>query len=119
MANGDWRAAIREAQAGVAEAQIQLLMPTALAVESTWQPLERAEGALKRLMECLKAGGGAESRAELERLGREIRRLRALLEGAAALRLGWARRLLVAACGYTAQGDVALPQLARRLSVEG
>jgi hypothetical protein len=88
-------------------------------VESTWLPLERAEGALRRLIECLKAGGGEEARAELERLGREIGRLRALLEGAAALRLGWARRLLVITCGYTAQGEAALPQLARRLSVEG
>jgi len=118
MAGGDWREAVREAQAGVAEAQSQLLAPTAQAVESTWLPLERAAGALRRLIECLRVGVGREARAEVEGLGREIARLRALLEGAAALRLGWARRLATA-CGYTAQGEPALPPVTRRVSVEG
>lgn len=118
MAGGNCREAIREAQAGLAEAQTQLLTPTAQALEGTCLPLERAAGALRRLIECLRAGVGREARAEVAGLSREVARLRALLEGAAALRLGWARRLATA-CGYTAQGEPALPQVARRVSVEG
>jgi len=77
-------------------------------------------------MQCLKAGvgqpgGGSakEVRGQVEGLSRETVRLRTLLEGAAALRLGWARRLYAAACGYTAQGEPALPRVARTLSLEG
>jgi len=128
MAGGDWRQTIREAQADVAEAQAQLRRPTAEAVESTRPGLERATGALERLVKCLKAGdpqgagaGGnrQELRSGMETLRREVARTRVLLEGAAALRLGWAGRLYAAACGYTAQGEPAMPEVARRVSVEG
>lgn len=126
MRGGDWREAIGEAQAGVAEAQSALLAPTAEGMERAWAPLERASGALTRLIECVKAEGAhtaegprRELRGQVEKLGREVVRLRALLEGAATLRLGWARKLYAAACGYTAQGEAALPELARRVSLEG
>jgi hypothetical protein len=121
MTSGDWRLAIQEAQAGVAEAEAHLRAPTAAALESTWPSLERATGALRRLAECLRAkpAGGKEPRRALESLRREVARLRSLLEGAAALRLGWGRRLYTTACGYTRDGQPALPQVARRLSLHG
>ncbi len=126
MTPGDWREAIGEAHAGVAEAQTELLAPTAAGMERAWPPLERASGALTRLIECLKADGGRpggpsrpDLRSQVERLSREVVRLRALLEGAATLRLGWARKLYAAACGYNAQGEPALPRLARQVSLEG
>ena len=125
MAASGWGQAIGEAQAAVVEAQQELLSPTAEALERTWGPLERAQDALARLLECLKAldlPSRAAARPELERqmkeFSREVTRLRALLEGAAALRLGWARKLYAAACGYTGQGEPALPTVARRLSLE-
>ncbi|MBM3746376.1 MAG: hypothetical protein FJW34_11320 [Acidobacteria bacterium] len=121
MGSGEWRLAIQEALAGVAEAQAHLRTPTAEALESTWPNLERATGALHRLAECLRAApaGGPEPHCALESLRQEVTRLRSLLEGAAALRLGWAQRLYATACGYTPQGQPAMPQVARRLSLQG
>lgn len=126
MTAGNWREALGEAQAGVAEAQRALLAPSAEGMECAWAPLERAAGALTRLIECLKAPQSRSPETprpelclQLEKLRREVVRLGALLEGAAALRLGWARKLYAAACGYTPQGEPALPQLARTLSLEG
>jgi hypothetical protein len=123
-AGGDVLEAVREVQTGVVEAQAQLLSPTPEAVENTGLHLERAAVILERLAQRLKTGGIDEAgqrelRATLEALRREINRLRVLLEGAAALRLAWARMLYATAYGYTPQGEPAPPQVGRRLAVEG
>lgn len=113
------------AQACLREAQACLRLPAAEALEGAGAHLEQAIGQMERLARDLKSGTALSEgeRAELlERLGqlrRETARTGALVEGAATLRLGWARLLYAAACGYTARGEPARPEVARRLSVEG
>jgi HAMP domain-containing protein len=109
---------------GILEAQKHLLKPTAGAVEQAGSALERAIDELETLGRRLRSGEPVaeldqrEIRHGLGALKGEARRLRALLEGAASLRLGWARVLYTAACGYTAQGQPRTPDVARRVSLE-
>lgn len=124
MPSADLVAPVIRIGTAILETQRRLLKPTAEAIEQAGRVLERAISELEALGRGLRSGEAVaeidrrDVRNGLEALRGEMERLRALLEGAASLRLGWARVLYTAACGYTAQGQPRTPEVAGRVSIE-
>lgn len=112
----------RHAKTSVREARRLLACPTAATTEASAQHVEAAITCLETLRTSLRSRGGATPTglaAELGELQKEIFHTTALLERAAAFYFSWARLLYATACGYTAEGEPALPGPVRRLSLEG
>jgi hypothetical protein len=105
--------AVSRALAGVREARRLLLCPTAGSLQEC---AAHIESAVQSVREFKPVPGAA---AELADLRKEAALATALLEGAAAFQLGWARLLFTAACGYTARGEPAPPGPLRTVSVKG
>jgi hypothetical protein len=112
---------IRTARAAVEEARRLLLSPSLAALYSSMPHFEHASDCLKAALTAMPSEPVERSRlfeATLV-LRHSLHRARALLDHAAAFRMGWSRRLAEAACGYTDSGEPATPRLRGTLSVEG
>lgn len=114
---------IRVAEAAAERARRLLLFPSAANLDRSRPFLEQACGSLEQLRRTLGEGPGARKQELLARLGvlrLTVRRVAALLEGAARFRAGWFAALTAAATGsYTREGEPAPPATPRSVSVEG
>ena len=111
--------ALKRARGEIDRVSKLLLKPVPSAVEQCTGHLERAATALALLNQELQASPIAYLwRKEIQDLRAELKRAAALLEGAAAFQLGWAR-IVATTGGYTRAGT--LPELSAKcqLSVEG
>lgn len=114
-------AALAEAQASLSAARQHLVIAPAGSLEPIENELKAAEAALLRL-----AGACTPGCCQTTQLAEGLRELKAsaqllaaLLEQAAAFRLGWARLWSALAGGYTAGGEPAPLALPPTLSVQG
>lgn len=123
---------LREARTALEEVRNLLLTPTPSSVEACAGPLQAAVANMLGVEQALRAEGaqaGNKShpgdnvipgvRMELEYVRRELKRVSALLEQAAAIHRSWAGLLGLVGTGYTAAGQPAPMQGAARLALRG
>jgi hypothetical protein len=116
-------AALRVAQAAAEHARRLLLFPSAANLDRSRALLEQAYGSIEALRRTCGEAPRArkpELRAGLAVFDRTLRRVAALLEGAARFRAGWFQALTAAtSTGYNNQGQPSQASTLRSLSVEG
>ena len=114
---------LRLAQAAAERARRLLLFPSVANLDRSRPILEQACANLEELRRSVGEPGGARKRELLSGLGAlrlTVRRVAALLEGAARFRTGWLEALTAAtAGGYTREGGPAPSVTTQTLSVEG
>jgi len=113
---------LRGAWQGLEQAGRNLLYPSAENLDAACGDLELARSCLEQLAEsCRRAPdeNRAAIREGLSTLRGQLDRVRALLEQAGGLRLGWARLLAAMVGGYTREGTPAPLTANPSLSVEG
>jgi hypothetical protein len=112
---------VREARASVREASRLLMRPGGSALEAGLPHLEIAARRLRALeiQPAAQAGRRSELASEVVELGKDVRRLKMLMDHAAALYLAHARILYAGTGGYSASGDPVPPAAARTVSIRG
>ncbi|HEY1206251.1 MAG: hypothetical protein ABSH46_00515 [Bryobacteraceae bacterium] len=114
---------LRLAQAAAEGARRLLLFPSVANLDRSRPYLEQACASLEKLRRSMDERPGARKRELVAGLGAlrlTVRRVAALLEGAARFRTGWFEALTAAtAGGYTREGGPAASAVPRGLSVEG
>jgi hypothetical protein len=114
---------LRLAEAAAERARRLLLFPSVANLDRSRPLLEQACGNLEDVRRFVSEQPGARKQellAGVRVLGRTVRRVATLLEGAARFRAGWLEALkVVTADGYTRAGEPATSSQPRSLSVEG